>query len=193
MQKCQFRDKLLGILINIIYCNRNYGNKKQKEWGGVPYLSLESYGIIVKSSYGERKQELYMIYLYENKPSADQWLKEAKEQENAGQCGMYLLHNGTVRETAKAKVRQGAEDTLPVTGMVFSFEKDKVEKAIGETLQMEGIFCVKVWLASGRLEPGDDIMMVLIGGDIRPHVIDALQSLVGTIKNECVREEESFE
>ena len=134
-----------------------------------------------------------MIYLYENKPSADQWLKEAKEQENAGQCGMYLLHNGTVRETAKAKVRQGAEDTLPVTGMVFSFEKDKVEKVIGETLQMEGIFCVKVWLASGRLEPGDDIMMVLIGGDIRPHVIDALQSLVGTIKNECVREEESFE
>ena len=35
-------------------------------------------------------------------------------------------------------------------------------------------------------------MLVLVGGDIRPHVIDALQSLVGEIKNECVREEELY-
>ena len=32
--------------------------------------------------------------------------------------------------------------------------------------------------------------ILLIGGDIRPHVVDALQSLVGTIKNECVSEVE---
>ncbi len=35
-------------------------------------------------------------------------------------------------------------------------------------------------------------MLVLIGGDIRPHVIDALQSLVGEIKNHCVTETEKF-
>jgi hypothetical protein len=35
-------------------------------------------------------------------------------------------------------------------------------------------------------------MLVLIGGDIRPHVVDALQFLVGKIKSECVREEEIF-
>ena len=35
-------------------------------------------------------------------------------------------------------------------------------------------------------------MLVLIGGDIRPHVIDALQTLVETIKNECVCERELF-
>ena len=33
-------------------------------------------------------------------------------------------------------------------------------------------------------------MLVLVGGDIRPHVIDALQTLVGTLKNECVSERE---
>lgn len=37
---------------------------------------------------------------------------------------------------------------------------------------------------------GDDIMYVLIGGDIRPNVIDALQNLVGKIKNEMVQEVE---
>ena len=35
-------------------------------------------------------------------------------------------------------------------------------------------------------------MLVLVGGDIRPRVIDALQSLVGEIKSECVREEELY-
>ena len=35
-------------------------------------------------------------------------------------------------------------------------------------------------------------MLVLVGGDIRPHVIDALQSLVGTLKSQCVTEEERF-
>nr|WP_320415657.1 hypothetical protein [Candidatus Contubernalis alkalaceticus] len=33
-----------------------------------------------------------------------------------------------------------------------------------------------------------DIIYVLIGGDIRPHVVDALQFLVGKIKTECVTE-----
>ena len=42
----------------------------------------------------------------------------------------------------------------------------------------------------GELRVGDDIMYVLVGGDIRPRVIDALQALVGTLKNECVTETE---
>ena len=47
-------------------------------------------------------------------------------------------------------------------------------------------------LNEGRLELGDDIMLVLAGGDIRPHVIDALQSLVGEIKQHCVVEKEIY-
>ena len=49
---------------------------------------------------------------------------------------------------------------------------------------------MEVWLNEGELSVGDDIMYVLIGGDIRPHVVDALQYLVGRIKSECVTEEE---
>ena len=48
-------------------------------------------------------------------PSIDAWLKEAKAHESAPLCGMYLTHNGTVRQTAKAKVRYGAEDTNTFT------------------------------------------------------------------------------
>ena len=123
-------------------------------------------------------------------PSIDAWLKEAKTHESAPLCGMYLTHNGTVRQTAKAKVRYGAEGTQEVTGMIFSYDEEKVNAVIADTYKMEGIYYIKVWLNEGQLSMGDDIMYVLIGGDIRPRVVDALQYLVGRVKNECVVETE---
>ena len=123
-------------------------------------------------------------------PSMDAWLKEAKAHESAPKIGMYLTHNGIVRQTAKAKVRYGAEDTKEVTGMIFSYDEEKVNAVIADTYKMEGIYYIKVWLNEGELTVGDDIMYVLIGGDIRPRVVDALQYLVSRVKNECVVETE---
>lgn len=122
----------------------------------------------------------------------DAWLKEAKQHESAKKIGMYLTHNGVVRESAKAKVRQGAENTRPVVGMEFSYDQEKVNAIIDETYKMDGIYYIRTWLAQGQLQVGDDIMYVLIGGDIRPHIIEALQYLVGRIKNECVVETELY-
>ena len=126
-------------------------------------------------------------------PSMDEWLKEAKAHESAEKIGMYLTHNGIVRKSAKAKVRFGEENTKEVAGMLFSYDQEKVDQAIEETMQMEGIYYVKAWLNEGELTLGDDIMYVLIGGDIRPRVVDALQFLVGKLKNECVEETEIYE
>ena len=95
-------------------------------------------------------------------PSPDKWLKEAKESENARLCGMFLLHNGTVRETAKAKVRLGEENTREVKGMYFSSDEEKVNAAIEEAYKLPGIYYVRVWLASGELSVGDDIMYVFL-------------------------------
>ena len=126
-------------------------------------------------------------------PSMDEWLKEAKAHESAEKIGMYLTHNGIVRKSAKAKVRYGEENTKEVSGMFFSYNQEKVDKAIEEAMKLDGIYYVKAWLNEGELQVGDDIMYVLIGGDIRPHVVDALQFLVGKLKNECVEEIEIYE
>ena len=48
-----------------------------------------------------------MIEKREKAPSMDQWLDEAKEDPQAAACGMYLFHNGVVRQSARASVRQG--------------------------------------------------------------------------------------
>jgi molybdopterin synthase catalytic subunit len=125
-------------------------------------------------------------------PSLDQWLREAKAEKNAALCGMYLTHNGTVRQTARALVRNRAEDTAPVSGMHFAWDRDKVARALEEARALPGIYHVRLWLNEGDLALGDDIMLVLVGGDIRPRVIDALQFLVGKIKNECVVEQEIY-
>ena len=125
-------------------------------------------------------------------PSIDQWLREAKEDPTAAECGMYLTHNGVVRRSPRARVRLGDRDAGNVTGMEFGYDPEKVRQAVAEARRMEGIGYVRVWLNEGALKVGDDIMLVLIGGDIRSHVVDALQTLVGTLKNECVTERELF-
>ena len=134
-----------------------------------------------------------MMMKKKTSPSMDAWMAEAKAHESAPKIGMYLTHNGIVRKSAKAKVRYGEDNTRAVTGMLFSYDQEKVEEVISETYQLDGIYYVKAWLNEGTLQVGDDIMYVLIGGDIRPHVVDALQFLVGKLKNECVKETEIYE
>ena len=126
-------------------------------------------------------------------PSMDAWLQEAKQHPDAAKVGMYLTHNGVVRQTAKAKVRNDAPNTQQVIGMQFSYDAQKVNTVIADTYAMEGIYYVNVWLNEGTLNVGDDLMYVLIGGDIRPRVIDALQYLVSRVKNECVQEVELYD
>ena len=126
------------------------------------------------------------------KPSVDQWLKEAKASPDADKVGMYLIHNGVVRATARSLVREGDPDAKPVKGMLFSCDSVKADAAIEEARMMEGVFFIRAWVNEGELRVGDDIMLVLIGADIRPHAVQALEKLVGRIKNECVTEKEVY-
>lgn len=125
----------------------------------------------------------------ERPPSMDAWLREAKEAPESEKVGMYLTHNGVVRSTARAQVRGGTARPA-VVGMRFDYDEAKVGQAVAEAKALPGIFYVRVWLNRGELLVGDDLMYVLVGGDIRPHVIDALEKLVGQLKKECVTEEE---
>lgn len=125
----------------------------------------------------------------EQMPSLDAWLREAKRSPAAEQCGMYLFHNGAVRRTARAEVRDGVQ-SAPVAGMDFSYDPARVEAAVQRAREREGIAYVRVWLNRGRLSVGDDLMLVLVGGDIRPRVSAALLDLVAELKRDCVTETE---
>ena len=53
-----------------------------------------------------------------------------------------------------------------------------------------GIFAVRGWVNQGELSVGDDIMRLVVAGDIREHVFEGLQRLVSLIKTEVVSESE---
>lgn len=125
-------------------------------------------------------------------PSIDQWLQEAKSDPEAARCGMFLAHNGVVRATPKRQVREGVEGLGEVVHVDFSYDEEGTRKAVEEALTWPGVYYVRVWMNEGLLDVGDSIMYVLIGADIRPNCIDALQKLVGKIKNELVVENETY-
>ena len=127
------------------------------------------------------------------RPSLDQWLREAQNDRNAAQCGMYLFHTGVVRSTPKAKVRGGQDTNRLVREVSFCYDEEKLAAAGLRAKAMPGIFYARAWLNRGVLPVGSELMLVLVGGDIRPHVIDALQSLVNEIKTACVSEREVYE
>lgn len=122
------------------------------------------------------------------KPSIDQWLIEAKADPSAPNIGMYLTHNGVVRQSPRAQVREGIDDGTEVVGMTFDYDDALLAAAVEEAKSYEGVFYIRVWLARGELNVGDDIMYVLVGGDIRDHTVDALIKLVKKIKTEIVVE-----
>jgi molybdopterin synthase catalytic subunit len=115
-------------------------------------------------------------------PSLDAWLAEAKRDAGATGVGMYLCHNGVVRSYSR--------DGRPVVGMDLSVDRARLEEILTTARLMEGVSFVRAWINEGHLEVGDDIMYVMVGGDIRDNVFDALAALVRMVKTEVVTEAE---
>jgi molybdopterin synthase catalytic subunit len=95
---------------------------------------------------------------------------------------MVLAHQGIVRGTS----RSGD----PVRGMHLAVDRRRFADVLAEALTWPGVVAVDGWVNEGDLEVGDDIMKIVVGGDIRENVFGALQRLVGIIKSEIVTETE---
>ena len=123
-------------------------------------------------------------------PSVDEWLEQAKCSPEAGRCGMYLVHNGVVRLTPKAQVREGVQGLAHVVALELSCDADALSQAVRQTRGLEGVHYVRAWVNTGVLAVGSTMMYVLVGADIRPHCVSALEHLVETIKTQVVVERE---
>jgi molybdopterin synthase catalytic subunit len=113
----------------------------------------------------------------------DDWIRDVKTQPASAGIGMILSHQGVVRGTS----RSGE----PVTGMTLTTDRARFEQALAEARTWPGVCAVRGWVNEGSLSVGDDIMKVLVAGDIRENVFGALQRLVSLIKNEVLSEMET--
>lgn len=109
----------------------------------------------------------------------EQWKKDPEFVRNVG---MILCHNGIVRGTS----RQGGE----VVAVKVRPDRDRIEALRREFEHAPGIFKIAVDAREGELWPGDDLLFILVAGDIREHVKATLAELLDRIKAEAVTKEE---
>jgi molybdopterin synthase catalytic subunit len=114
--------------------------------------------------------------------NVDDWIRDVKAQPDSAAIGMILAHQGIVRGTS----RSGE----PVRAMLLGTDRGRLEDVLAEARTWPGVCAVCGWVNEGQLCVGDDIMKVLVAGDIRDNVFAALQRLVSLIKSEVLAESE---
>jgi molybdopterin synthase catalytic subunit len=110
----------------------------------------------------------------------------ARMKENpafAENVGMVLVHNGVVR----AWSRQGREE---VSWLEVTPDPAKIEAIRQEFLGWPGIFDIVIEAKSGRFKPGDDLLFIVVAGDLRENVKPVLSELLDRVKAEAITKKE---
>lgn len=100
--------------------------------------------------------------------------------------GMVLVHNGVVRAWSR-------KDGSTVGRVKIDVDHTKVEAIRREIEGRDGIFRAVVEARSGEYVPGDDLLFLIVAGDIRENVKPALADLLDRIKAEAVTKKEMQE
>lgn len=97
--------------------------------------------------------------------------------------GMILIHNGTVRAWSRY-------DRQKVTALETSVDEAKIARLRQEYLEWPGIYEIIIEARSGRFVPGDDLLFIIVAGDIRENIKPVLAELLDRIKSEAVSKKE---
>ncbi len=101
----------------------------------------------------------------------------------ADNVGMILVHNGTVRGWSRA-------DGSRVAAVDVTVDQKQVARLRHEFLQHQGIYDIIIETRDGIRKPGDDLLFILVAGDLREHVKEVLSQLLDRIKQEAVSKRE---
>lgn len=107
-----------------------------------------------------------------------------KEPGFADNVGMILVHNGVVRGWSRA-------DHAGVSEITIDADRAKVEQICAEIETRPGIFKVLSKVNTGTFKPGDDVLFLIVAGDIRENVKSALSELLDRVKAEAIHKNES--
>ena len=111
-------------------------------------------------------------------------IKEMKQSPAfAENVGMVLIHNGTVRSWSR-------NDKQKVTALEVKPDLEKIENLRQKYSVYPGIYKILVEAKSGKLYPGDDLLFIVVAGDIRENVKPVLADLLDDIKSTAVKKRE---
>jgi len=113
-------------------------------------------------------------------------MQEIKTHPDFDKAGMILCHNGVVRATS----REGRQ----VSGLRVAVDHKKLEQILAAQKRKPGIIDIEVEIAENTdLAVGDDVMLLLVAGDIRENVIAVLTETLNLIKSTVTEKTEYYE
>ncbi|MBW2019938.1 MAG: molybdenum cofactor biosynthesis protein MoaE [Deltaproteobacteria bacterium] len=107
-----------------------------------------------------------------------------KSHPDYAKVGMILCHNGVVRGTSR--------DGRRVSGLTLTVDRVALDAILAEQRQRPGIVDIRVEIREGSLKVGDDVMFIVVAGDLRDHVIPVLEDTLNAIKKRVTRKTEHF-
>ena len=114
--------------------------------------------------------------------SLTELVERIKKHPDFHKAGMILCHNGVVRATSR--------DGRPVSEVSVRVDRKRLEGIIGEIKAMTGIVEVLAHVNEGTLKVGEDVMYVVVAGDFRENVFDAMIAAVNRIKADVTSKRE---
>jgi molybdopterin synthase catalytic subunit len=116
----------------------------------------------------------------------EQMMTKIKSHPDFAKAGMILAHNGVVRETAR--------DGRPVTGLEIQVDHVRLEAILAKERSRSGIVDIQVHIQENMpLKVGDDVMFLVVAGNIRENVIAVLTDTLNQIKSQVTRKTQFFE
>lgn len=114
-----------------------------------------------------------------------QLIEKIKSHPDYHKAGMILCHNGVVRETS----REGDG----VRGLRVEVDHNVLDRIIEDQKKKDGIIEILVWINEGKdLDVGDDVMFLVVAGNIRENVISCLSDTLNLIKSTATSKTQYF-
>jgi molybdopterin synthase catalytic subunit len=102
-------------------------------------------------------------------------LAEMRRHPEFDKAGMLLCHIGVVRGYSR--------DGRPVKGLRVRVDHERLGQVLAEQSSRPGIIDIRVSIAEDRdLAVGEDIMALVVAGDVRENVISVLTDTLNLIK-----------
>lgn len=111
-------------------------------------------------------------------------IEKVKRETDPAKVGMIVCHNGVVRGTS----REG----VPAVHLDVTVRAEVWDGILEEMRVMPGIAAVEAHLFTGRRQVGEDVMLVVVAGDIRENVFPVLETAVNRLKKEAVMKDEAL-
>jgi molybdopterin synthase catalytic subunit len=112
-------------------------------------------------------------------------IERVKSHSDYAKVGMILCHNGVVRGTSR--------DGRRVSGLTLTVDRGALEAILAEQRKRPGIVDVLVEIREGSLKVGNDVMFIVVAGDLRDHVIPVLEDTLNAIKKRVTSKIEHYE